>query len=104
MSKLRREIRDLKARQMRLINQLGDPEADQELLKQSMRPVKVLCDEKERALRVLEEQKRLKDDAADVECRIVAQCGKLAERVETLDFEGQRSLFAAFGMKVEAVH
>ena len=65
-------------------------------------PVKALCDEKERALRVLEDQQRFKDDAAQMERRIAGLCRKLSRRLENLDFEGKRSLFAAFGLKVEA--
>ena len=102
MTKLRREIRDLKAQQMRLLEQRGRDVIDQDLLELQIGPLKVLCDEKERALRVFEEQERLKDDAADVERRIVGQCLQLAERLDSLDFEGKRSMFAALGMKVEA--
>ena len=49
---------------------------DQELMERQTGPVKALCDEKERALRVLEEPQRFKDDAAEMERRIVDQCKK----------------------------
>jgi hypothetical protein len=65
-------------------------------------PVKSLCDEKERALRILEEQQRFQDDAAEMELRIVEQCRELSRRLENLDFEGKRGVFAAFGLMVEA--
>ena len=64
--------------------------------------MKALSDEMERALRVLEEQLRHKDDAAEMERRIVEQCEWLCRKLEHLDFEGGRSLFDAFGMKVDA--
>ena len=51
---------------------------------------------------LLEEQERNKDDAAEVERRIVGQCRKLARKLDTFDFDGKRATFAAFGMKVEA--
>ena len=102
MAKLRREIRDLKSQQMRLLEQRGRDVIDQDLLELQIGPVKALCDEKERALRVLEEQERLKDDTAEVERRIADQCRKLAQKLDTLDFDGKRAAFAAFGMKVEA--
>ena len=102
MAKLRREIRDLKSQQMRLLEQRGRDVIDQDLLELQIGPVKALSDEKELALRVLEEQERLRDDAADVERRIVEQCHRLVERLDTLDFDGKRALFSALGLKVEA--
>lgn len=102
MTKLRREIRDLKAQQMRLLEQRGRDVIDQDLLELQIGPLKALCDEKERSLRLFEEQERLRDDAADMERRIAGQCLKLAERLGGLDFEGKRSMFAALGLKVEA--
>lgn len=51
---------------------------------------------------MLEDQKRFRDDAAQMERRISWLCRKLSRRLENLDFEGKRSLFAAFGLKVEA--
>ena len=102
MAKLRREIRDLRSQQMRLLELRGRDVIDQDLLELRIGPLKALCDEKERSLRVLEEQERLQDDAADMERRIVGQCLKLAERLGNLDFEGKRAMFAALGLKVEA--
>ena len=98
MAKLRPDIRDLKSEPLRLLEQRQKDYIDQDLLDLQTGPVKALCDEKGRALRVLEEQQRLKDDAADMERRIVERCRKL----ENLSFEGKRSMFAAFGLKVEA--
>ena len=102
MAKLRREIRDLKGQQLRFLEQRQKDFIDQDLLGLQIGPVKALCDERERALRVLEEQQRLKDDAADMERRIVEQCRRLSRKLETPDFEGKRSIYAAFGLKVEA--
>ena len=102
VAKLRRDIRDLKSEQMRLVEQRQKDYIDQDLLALQIGPVKALCDEKVRALRVLEEQQQLKDDAADMEGRIIERCRKLSRKLENLSFEGKRSMFAAFGLKVEA--
>ena len=72
------------------------------ILERQIGPVKALCHEKERVLRVLEQQQRFKDDAADMERRIAEQCRKLSRKLETLDFEAKRSMLGAFGLKVEA--
>ena len=61
-----REIRDLAAQQGEMMDQMGKPHMDEEFLKSRIAPLKVLYDEKRQLLRVLEEQERLRDDAAVV--------------------------------------
>ena len=102
MADLRREILDLKGQQGRLMAQRQKDVIDQEILESQIAPVKALCDEKERGLRVLEDQQKSKDDAAEVERRIVEMCQQFSEKLDGLDFEGKRSTMAAFGVKIEA--
>ena len=102
MESLRRDILDLKGQQKRLIDLYQKAHIDQDLLEGQIGPLKALCDEKERALRVLEDQQRLKDDASEVEHRIIEVCRKVSDKLDTLDSEGKRATFAAFGVKVQA--
>ena len=102
MDDLRRNIADLKGQQRRLIELRQKDMIDLDLLENQLGPVKALCDEKETTLRVLEEQQRQKDDAAEAGQRIVQFCGSLSERLDNLDFDGQRATLAAFGVSVEA--
>ena len=102
MTKLRREIADLKNQQRRLLEQRQKDIIDQELLESQIAPVKLLCDEKERLLGALEGQQKRKDAVADAEKRIAEYCGRLAEGLDNLDQEGKRATFGAFGVKVEA--
>ena len=102
MAALRREILDLKGQQRRLLEQRQLDYIDQELLEGQIGPVKALCDEKERALQVLEDQQRHRDDAAEVERRIVEICQQVSQKLECLEFEGKRATLAAFGAKIEA--
>ena len=51
MANLRRDIRDLKSEQLRLLEQRQKDYIDQDLLELQTGPVKALCDEKGRALR-----------------------------------------------------
>ena len=52
------------------------------------------------ALRALEEQLKQKDDAAEVERRIVAVCREVSEKLDSLGYEGKWATFAAFATKV----
>ena len=67
---LRREVRKLGEQQGRLMDQMGNELIDQEILESRIAPVKALYDEKRRLLRVLEEQRSLRDDAPLVRERI----------------------------------
>ena len=59
-------------------------------------------DQKERALRSLEEQRRREDDVANAGRRITDSCPKLPETRPGLDFAGKRTTLAAFGVQVLA--
>ena len=102
IASLKREIRDLAQQQGRLMDQLGNELIDQEILESRIAPIKALYDEKRRLLRVLEEQERLRDDAALVRERVTEYCRQLEEKLEHLDFEGRRALLGVFGVRVEA--
>ncbi len=102
MTKLRREIADLKSQQRRLIELRQKDIIDQDILEGQIAPVRLLCDEKARQFSTLEEQQKQKDAAVDVEERIAEYCSRLAEGLENLDQAGKRATFAAFGVKVEA--
>ena len=102
MSRLRRDIADLKKQQRRLLEQRQKDFIDQEILESQIGPVKALCDEKERSLRVLEEQQKQRDDEDAAEARIKEFCDRLAAKLPGLDFDGKRATLAAFGVKVLA--
>ena len=102
MADLRREIADLKGQQRRLIELRQNDLVDQDVLETQLGPVKALSNEKEASLHLLEAQQRQADDADQASQRIAAYCEKLARGVDDLDFDGQRALLAAFGVKVEA--
>lgn len=102
MASLRREILDLKGQQKRLLKLYRKDFVDQDLLAGENGPLMALTEEKERALRVLEDQQRYKDDVSKVEGRIFDACREIAKKLDTLDFEGKRATLAAFGVKVQA--
>ena len=102
IASLKREILDLKGQQRRLLDQRQMDYIDQDLLEAQIGPVKALCDEKERALWVLEDQQRQKDDAVEVESRIVEICKQVSEKLDSLDFDGRRATLAAFDVRVQA--
>ena len=95
IASLKRERLDLKGQQSRLLELFQKTYIDEDLLEGQIGPLKALSDEKERALRVLEDQLRHKDDAAEVERRIVAVCREVSERLDNLEYEGKRATFAA---------
>ncbi len=99
---LKREIRDLREQQGRLMDQMGNELIDQEILESRIAPLKALYDEKRQLLRVLEEQQRLRDDAAVVRERVTEYCRQLEKQLEQLDFDGRRALLGVFGVRVEA--
>ena len=93
MTKLRREIADLKSQQRRLIELRQKDIIDQDILEGQISPVRLLCDEKARQFSTLEEQQKQKDAAVDVEERIAEYFGRVAEGLDNLDQEGNvRSL------------
>ena len=102
VTSLKREVRELAEQQGRLMDQMGKPHIDEEILKSRIAPLKALYDEKRQMLRVLEEQERLRDDAALVRERVTAYCHQLEEKLEHLDFDGRRALLGVFGVRVEA--
>ena len=72
-----------------------------EILESRIAPLKMLADEKERALRVLEEQQRQLDDEAEIERRIFEACQLFSERLDSLSHDEKRAILAAYGAKSE---
>ena len=83
---MQREIQDLKTQQNRLLEQRQKDFIDQEILESRIAPVKLLCDQKERPLLILDEQRRRKDDAAAAETRIAEFCERMTEGLEDASF------------------
>ena len=102
MLDLKREIFDLKGQQRRLLELRQKDMIDQKLLEGQIGPLKALCDEKEQALRILEDQQKTRDDSAEVECRIFELCQQFSDKLDQMDFEGKRSTLGAFSVKVLA--
>lgn len=99
---LKRQIRELEEQQLRLLDEKGKGHIDSDLLEKRIAPVKAACDEKRKLLAALEEQQRLRDDAAVVRERIASYCARLEFVLPQLDFDAKRALFGAFGLRVEA--
>ncbi len=102
MRELKREISDLRSQQRRLLELWQHDMVDQYLLETQLGPPKVRCDDKEQALRLLEDRQRQNDDAADVAARVEEYCRLISERIDSLDFDGKRAASAAFGVNVQA--
>lgn len=102
MEDLRREIADLKLQQRRLMESLQKDEKGQidvGILMTQLGPLKALCDEKESSLRVLEEQRKQDDDAAE---RVARYSQALSDKLDDLDLDGKRATLTAFGVRFEA--
>lgn len=102
MDELRREIRDLKSEQRRLIELRQKDLVDLDILETQIGPVKALCDEKEEALLLLEAQQQQNHDAEEAGRRIAQYCQAVSDKLDDLDLEGKRATLAAFGVKFEA--
>ena len=102
MTKLRREIADLKRQQGNLIDLRQNDMIDLVMLENRIGPLNLRRDEKERELGVLEDQQNKKDDALHAKERIAEYCRRLEEGLDDLEVEGKRATLAAFGVKVEA--
>ena len=101
MTKLQRVIADLKNQQRRLMEQRQKDIIDQDILESQIAPVKLLCDEKERELGVLEDQQNRKDAALDARERIAEYCKRFELSLDNLDEAGKRATFATFEVRVE---
>ena len=66
-------------------------------------PVRAIQDEKQRALALLEEQERSRDDAALDQGRIVEMCERVSSKLDGLDFQGKRAVMEAFGVKIHVI-
>ena len=64
--------------------------------------MRLALEENERALKILEEQQKNRDDAAMAEDRVAEYCRKFSEGLDDLDQEGRRAVFSAFGAKFTA--
>ena len=99
---LKREIRDLEGQQGRLLEQRGKNLIDQDILERQIGPVKALCDAKRELLSALEEQQRMRDNAAEIRDRIADYCRQLAPKLANMDFARKRALLGVFGVRVQA--
>ena len=102
MTKLRREIADLKRQQGNLIDLRQNDMIDLVMLENRIGPLNLRRDEKERELGVLEDQQNKKDDVLHAKERIAEYCRRLEEGLDNLEVEGKRATLAAFGVKVKA--
>ena len=102
MKKLRREIGDLKVQENKLLDDHLKTVFDPDIVESKAAQVRLALEEKERSLRILEEQQKAKDDATLAGERVAKYCQRFWEGLEELDLEGRRALFAAFEVKVVA--
>ena len=56
--------------------------------------MRLALEENERALKILEEQQKNRDDAAMAEDRVAEYCRKFSEGLDDLDQEGRRAVFS----------
>ena len=99
---LKRDIQQLRGREARLIGLYGDGEFDREALDSQVAPIKALSDEKKKDLLILEEQQRHRDDSEELDRRVREVCQQVSDRLDNLDAEGRRAVYAAFGVSVQA--
>ena len=97
--KLRREVAANRQEQRQLIRLIGKAEIDQDILLSESASLKLLCEEKEQALRAIEEQQRNQTAATEAKNQIAEFCGRITENLEKLDFEGKRAVLAAMGVR-----
>ena len=83
MKALQRDIQKLKNRESKLIGLYGDDRIDLEALESQIAPIKALSDEKKKALLVLEEQQRQRDDAGELDRRVREVCQNVSHRRTT---------------------
>ncbi len=101
---LRGEVSDLKGQQRRLMGLLQHDHIDQDLLAQQIAPIKVLCDEKEDAIRLLEmldvDSQQEQESAHFIQ--VQAQLEMIVSRLPHLNFDGKRATLSAFQVDVLA--
>lgn len=102
MTKLRKEVDGLRAEQSRLMQQMGKPHIDQDILEATIAPLKVRYDEKRDQLRALEEQQERREGAEASSYQIAEYCRELATRLEDATPETKRAIMGAFQARVEA--
>ena len=100
--KYRREIEANKREERRLITLFQKEFIDQDILESLVAPLKLLRDEKERALQILEEQQKRKDAAAGAKKQIAEHCQQMSDHLDNLDYNGKRATLAAFRIIVVA--
>lgn len=103
-NKLRREIAANENEQRQLIRLSGKEEIDQDILLSESARLKLLCDDKKQKLRALEEQQRNQRAATEARDQITEYCGRMAENLENLDFEGKRAVLSALGVRGTVTH
>jgi site-specific DNA recombinase len=102
MKKLQRERGDLKGQENKLLEEHLKTVFGSELIESKAAQVRLALEENERALKILEEQQKNRDDAAMAEDRVAEYCRKFSEGLDDLDQEGRRAVFSAFGAKFTA--
>ena len=102
MKKLQRERGDLKGQENKLLEEHLKTVFGSELIESKAAQVRLALEENERALKILEEQQKNRDDAAMAEERVAEYCRKFSEGLDDLDQEGRRAVFSAFGAKFTA--
>ena len=84
------------------MEQRGKNLINQGILERQIGTVKTLCDAKRELLSTLEEQRRMRDNAAEIPDRIADYCRQLEPKLANSDFNGKRALLSAFGVRVQA--
>ena len=103
MGRLRREVSKCEGEEFRLLELYRRGTVRLEPLESQMAKLNALREGLLQQLSVLEEQRRLVEDAAKAGARIREYCKRLSQRLDEMDFDGKRATMSAFGVKVIAV-
>ena len=102
IDKLTQQLKELKAKQYRLLQLFGEGFVDQGMLESQLKPIKTMCGEKEATLAGLQEQQRRRDNVGEVEEIVRKYCAQVEEKLDAAGFDEKREVFAAFGVRMEA--
>ena len=84
------------------MEQRGKNLINQGILERQIGTVKTLCDAKRELLSTLEEQRRMRDNAAEIPDHKADYCRQLEPELANSDSDGKRALLGAFGVRVQA--
>ena len=96
------EVVWLRVSEARLIELYGDEKLDREALDSQIAPIKDLSDGMKKELQVLEGQEWQREELSELERRVREVCQLVSDRLDRLDAEGRRAVYAAFGVSVKA--